>query len=297
MAVPESQLDTWAHQGAVAQSRDTYATIRRALESAKAAYSGQSYDIFLQGSYGNDTNIYAESDVDVVIRLDSCFYHNAADLAADQSAAFHAAHPGAASYNLTDFKRDVVARLRDEYKAAAAVGTKAVNIQASNNRRSADVIVAAEYRRYYRFNGRADQSHVTGLCFCASDGTKIINYPKQHSDNLTAKHQATNSWFKPTVRILKNLRGKLVDEGMIASDTAPSYYLEGLLYNVPNDRFGRSYADTIADSINWILNADRSKFINANEQYYLLRENSPVTWRDAKCTEFLNAACRLWNEW
>lgn len=297
MAIPESQLDTWAHLGAVARSRDTYATIRRALESAKAAYSGQSYEIFLQGSYGNDTNIYAESDVDIVIRLDSCFYHNAADLAGDQSAAFNAAHPGAATYNLTDFKRDVIARLRDEYKAAAIVGTKAANIQASNNRRSADVIVAAEYRRYFRFRSGADESHVTGLCFFASDGTKIINYPKQHSENLTAKHQATNSWFKPTVRILKNLRGRLVDEGTIASDTAPSYYLEGLLYNVPNDQFGTSYADTIANSINWILKADRSKFVCANEQYYLLWENSPVTWRDAKCTEFLNAACKLWNEW
>src|SRR6185437_1768505 len=132
--------------------------------------------------------------------------------------------------------------------------------QASNNRRSADVIVAAEYRRYDRFRGGADQSHVTGLCFFASDGTKIINYPKQHSDNLTAKHQATNGWFKPAARILKNLRRRLVDDGMIASDTAPSYYLEGLLYNVPNDRFGRSYADTIAGAVSWILDADRSKF-------------------------------------
>src|SRR3954452_2192160 len=88
--------------------------------------------------------------------------------------------------------------------------------------------------------------------------------------------------WEPTVRILKNLRGRLVDEGMIASDTAPSYYLEGLLYKVPNDRFGRSYADTIADSINWILNADRRKFVGANEQYYLLWENGRLAWRDEK---------------
>ena len=98
-------------------------------------------------------------------------------------------------------------------------------------------------------------------------------------------------------RILKNMRGNLVDERMMGSDTAPSYYLEGLLYNVPNDRFGKSYAGTLADSISWIINADRSKFVCANEQYYLLRENSPVTWRDAQCTEFLNATCRLWNQW
>ena len=177
MAIPESQLDIWAHQGSVTQSRDTYATIRRALESSKAAYGDKSYQIFLQGSYGNDTNIYAESDVDTVICLGSCFYHNANALPPDQKAAFRAAYPGGASYNVADFKRDVVARLTDEYKAAVSVGTKAVNIQPNNNRRSADVIVAAEYRNYHRFRGSNDDSHDTGICFFASDGTKIINYP------------------------------------------------------------------------------------------------------------------------
>ena len=38
----------------MAGSRDTYATIRRALEVPGAGYSGKSYKIFLQGSYGND---------------------------------------------------------------------------------------------------------------------------------------------------------------------------------------------------------------------------------------------------
>ena len=297
MAIPEAQLDTWSHQGSITQSRDTYATIRRTLDSSKAAYVDKDYQIFLQGSYGNDTNVYAESDVDTVICLDSCFYHNANELPSDQNAAFQAAYAGTAIYNLTDFKRDVVARLRDEYRAAVSVGTKAVNIQANNNRRSADVIVAATYKRYSRFHGSDDDHHVTGICFFSSDGTKIINYPKFHSDNLTAKHQATNGWFKPMARILKNIRGQLVDKRVIGLDTAPSYYLEGLLYNVPNVFFGKSYADTFSNAISWIINADRTNFVCANEQYYLLRENSPVTWRDAKCTQFLNAACRLWNEW
>ena len=63
MAIAETQLHTWSHQGAVAQSRDTYATIRRALESDRTAYHGNDFKSFLQGSYGNDTNVYAESDV------------------------------------------------------------------------------------------------------------------------------------------------------------------------------------------------------------------------------------------
>jgi hypothetical protein len=130
-----------------------------------------------------------------------------------------------------------------------------------------------------------------------ADNTRIANYPDQHSANCTAKHQATNKWFKPMVRILKNMRGKLVEDKIIEEGVAPSYYIEGLLYNVPNEKFGKSYEDSFVNSINWILEADRSKFVCANEQYYLLYENSLVTWRDSKCTKFLTAACDLWKHW
>ena len=69
MAIPESQLDTWSHLGSITQSSTTYNTIKNALEAAENPYAGKNYNVFLQGSYGNNTNIYAESDVDIVIKL------------------------------------------------------------------------------------------------------------------------------------------------------------------------------------------------------------------------------------
>ncbi len=98
------------------------------------------------------------------------------------------------------------------------------------------------------------------------------------------------------VRILKNLRGKLVDDGVINEGIAPSYFFEGLLYNIPNKRFGGSYEDTMVAGLNWILQADRSKFVCANEQYYLLR-NAAVTWPAANCDRFLDALTQLWKDW
>ncbi len=80
MAIPETQLETWSHQGAMATSRDTYATIKRALEDSKARYANRSFEVFLQGSYGNDTNIYAESDVDIVISCSDTFYRDVSAL-------------------------------------------------------------------------------------------------------------------------------------------------------------------------------------------------------------------------
>jgi tRNA nucleotidyltransferase (CCA-adding enzyme) len=104
MGIPESQLEIWSRQGSAVQSRDTYATIKGALEEAAAPYAGKTFGTFLQGSYGNDTNIYADSDVDVVIRLDSTFFYDEANLSEDQKNAFHRAHPNA-SYGLGNSNR------------------------------------------------------------------------------------------------------------------------------------------------------------------------------------------------
>ena len=99
------------------------------------------------------------------------------------------------------------------------------------------------------------------------------------------------------VRVLKNLRGKLIGEGMIANGVAPSYYLEGLLYNVPDDKFTTRYEECFVNCFNWIQDQDKSKFVCANQQYYLLWDDSPVTWRVSKCDEFVAAAVELWNQW
>lgn len=296
MAIPESQLVTWSHQGSITQSSTTYNTVKNVLEAVGSPYSSKNYNVFLQGSYGNDTNIYAESDVDIVIKLNDCFRHDLNILPDDQKAAFKAAHSDA-TYTHVDFKRDVLGVLEAKYAGDVDPGDKAINIAANGSRRKVDVIAATQYRRYHRFLSTSDQAYDEGICFFNGAGECIANYPMQHSANCTAKHQATNEWLKSMVRILKNLRGKLVAEKMIEAGVAPSYYIEGLLYNVPNEKFGKSYDDSFVNCINWILEADRSKFVCANEQYYLLREDSPVTWRDAKCTEFLTAACDLWNQW
>lgn len=296
MAIPESQLETWSHQGSITQSSETYNTIKSALEVADSPYAGKNYKVFLQGSYGNYTNIYAESDVDIVIKLNDCFFHDLDALPDPQKQAFHTVHSDA-TYTHVDFKNDVLTVLEDKYGATVKSGDKAIQIAADASRRKADVIAAVQYRRYHKFLSTSDQLYDEGICFFSKSGEQIANYPTYHSDNLTTKHKNTQKRFKPMARLLKNLRGKLIDEKMIASGVAPSYYLEGLLYNVPDDKFATSYVDCFANCINWIYDADRDKFVCANEQYYLLRENSPVTWRASKCDEFVAAAIELWNQW
>ena len=190
----------------------------------------------------------------------------------------------------------MIAWLDKQYGSDVKSGTKAIFIKGSGARRDADVLICAKLRRYSRFKSWQDQRYDEGICFFRSDGTRIDNFPIQHSDNCTKKHQGTNKWFKHTVRIYKNLRNTMIQEHRVEDGLAPSYFLEGLLYNVPIDQFGGTERQNFSDTIQWLNDANRSKFVCANELYYLFQATSPVTWRAEQCETFLSAAIDYWNE-
>jgi hypothetical protein len=296
MAIPEANLTTMAAIGAQTTSKETYATVKLALEAKDTGYASKNYNVFLQGSYGNDTNIFKESDVDVVICLDSIFTYDLSNLPPEQKQKFTAVH-GAAPYTHKHFREDVLAALYARFGGHVKPGTKAVMIEPLHKRRKADVLVATQHRKYNRYGSATDQSFVKGISFHKSDGKRVANYPKQHRENLITKNQATNEWFKHLVRIFKNARQQLIDQDVIEKGVAPSYYLEGLLYNVPDEMFGTSYANSMVKCINWLLEADRKKFLCANEQYMLLDGDSDVTWNSDDCDAYLSGLVALWNDW
>jgi len=299
MAIPEQQLDTWSHLGSITNSSTTYNAIKNVLGATTVPYAGRAYEIFLQGSYGNDTNIWTESDIDIVIKLSSasCFHSDLSALTDEEKALWRKAYVDS-TYGYREFKRDVLKVLGDQYGTDVSEGDKAIAIAARGNRRKADVIVATEFRRYFRFGNAADEQYADGICLWNAAGEQIVNYPKQHSANLAARHQATGQWLKPMIRVLKNLRGRLVTDGAIVTGSAPSYFLEGLLYNVPTNQFVSNYGTCLVNALNWLrAREDRSAFICANEQYYLLRDDAHECWPPANADAFLGAAASLWQHW
>jgi len=233
-----------------------------------------------------------------VMRLDSIYGYSISDLPPEQQAAFQQAF-SAATYTFAEFKQGVVTRLSNAFGADNVTpGNKAIRIKAGGSRRSADVVVCYQYRRYIRFNSLSDYEYVPGIIFPSMSDGSIINYPKLHSENCTAKHQATHKNFKPLVRIFKNMRGKLEADGLIEKGGAPSYFIEGLLYNVPNGNFSGNYAEMVFSIFKWLHETtDRTQFLCVNEQDYLLRDNSAVCWPVADGKKFINAAIQLWNNW
>lgn len=298
MPIPESQLDTWSALGSVTQSKNTYSSVKGVLESPNSPYYQRSFDSFLQGSYGNDTNIYADSDVDVVLRLNSTFQFDIEQLTEAAKSNFHSAFPHE-PYGYSQFKEEVASWLTANYGAASVhAGKKAIRIDGTGNRRDADVLPCLQHRTYYSSSSGSDQSYTEGITFYLPNGTQVVNYPKQHSANLTTKHQNTNGMLKPTIRILKNMRNRMIADGVIEAGLAPSYFIEGMMSNVPNGHFNfTSYQMTIAQSFQWIAHSNHSQLTCANGIHWLARKGYVECWDTDDFQEYLNAALDYWNNW
>src|SRR5262249_47422928 len=126
---------------------------------------------------------------------------------------------------------------------------------------------------------------VEGVCFFMPDGTRVENFPELHTENCIGKQKETNNWFKHTGRIFKNLRNTLVDKGLLNDGVAPSYFIEGLLYNVPAGTFGGTDQMNFKNVLNGFRQKDRSTFGCANGQFFLFG-NSLVRWPADNCINF-----------
>jgi len=298
VAIPEAQLETWTGLGSVQQSSATYQSIKNVLEHANAPYASKQIDSFLQGSYKHDTNIRGDSDVDIVLRTRSLFHYNIDALPESQKAEFNRTYPNRAQYDLNAFKKDAVNWLFQNYAGDLdSSGKKALRIKENGARRSADVLLVAPHKRFSRYVSAQEQAFVEGVLFITSNGSHIINYPKQHSDNMTAKHQATNNQLKPTVRIFKNIRNKMVEKGIIKVDTAPSYFIEGMLHNVPAEHFSANRQKTVEGCWGWVNTSDHGSLMCANDIHPLSRDGIPTSWPIQRYIDFLTGVRTLWSQW
>lgn len=296
MTIPEAQLDIWAKPGPTKQFTDTSDVIKAVLQDRNAPYASRShFPPYLQGSYGNHTNVYGDSDVDLVMCSDASFNYNIDNLPDDQKAAFHRDHPGNGA-SAQSFQQDVYAWLKKQYGSDVEPPKKAIHIKATSYRRAADVLACIEHKQYTRYLSAGDQHHFPGVQFITLDGTRIVNFPEEHSKDCSAKHQATNSWFKPTIRIFKNMRNRMIEQGSIKEGLAPSYYIEGMLWNVPNDQYGASFESTVPKCLNWLNKADKDKLLCAHQLRRLLRDGAPDSWAPANFENFLRATIKFWND-
>jgi predicted nucleotidyltransferase len=278
----------------------TYNSVNKALLGVSTSpVRYKDVDVYLQGSYRNDTNIRSDSDIDVVVELNSTWSRNLLRLSPYEAELYKSTYPRA-TYLWEDFRSDVLAALRSYFGSDyVSEGNKSLKIAGGTGRLPADVVVCQEHREYRRFYGAYDQEYVEGIKFWSRrEGREVINFPKVHYENGVNKNSSlrTGGAYKPTVRVFKNARAYLSKQGVLRDELAPSYFLECLLYNAPDGAFKGTRHEIFFNILKWLHGTDLSDLWCQNEQT-LLFGAIPEQWNMADARELVAALIKLWNEW
>ena len=299
MTISEAQLETWSHQGAITTSAITRGSVVAAIENTRSIVAQMRPEVYLQGSYGSSTNIYGNSDVDVVVQLNSVFTCDFSRLDAEQS--FYAQfnlQSVPSVYGCMDFRRDVSLSLADYYGSVnISDENKCIKVLPGGNRLQADVNACVLHRRYYGGLG-ADSLIVEGIEFWAArEGRRVVNFPKQHREAGQSKNsrERTSGRFKHLVRIFKNGRDRLIQAKVLNKEVAPSYFVESLVFNVPDQFFGySSLQDCVVACLSFLELAPLGVFVLQNGQG-LLFGNTPEQWRTDYARCFIDSWRLLWD--
>ena len=250
MPIPESTLSRWSHHEAGTAFKQAHVPIREALKAHKGL-SQFKYEVFLQGSYKNDTNLGGDSDVDVVVRLSSKLKPAVADLTGEllqEDGSHRFVHQ-----QWKSFRDEALKALRARFGKAAKSGRKTLKVPKGRIPADADLVVTV--------------SHREGIGFYLSDeGRWVVSLPQQHHSRGLRKEKAANNRFKRTIRMFKAARNRLVERKALTKDVAPSYFIECLLYNVPNGLFKPELAPTYTGILDWLRTAKLKEFVCQNGQ-------------------------------
>jgi hypothetical protein len=156
----------------------------------------------------------------------------------------------------------------------------------------ASIIPCLQYRHYNSFRDYSTE-YIEGIILWTQiDNRQIINYPKLHYKGSANKHQSTRERYKSIVRIFKQARNKAVENGFISEGVSSSYFLECLLYNIPNILFSSSLQDSYKDITYHILTNINSSYICQNEMVYLFG-NAQDQWSISNATALANGLNKL----
>lgn len=249
MPLSDDKITEWSRRGDPIHAWYSYQMVRDSL--AAANLDDATYTIYPQGSYANKTNIAADSDVDMVIALSSAFYPDKEELTPEEREEY-ARHYEESDLTWQRFREVVVGALRSDYLVQEK--SKCVKVRSNLIRLPADVLIALDYKYFTSFPSFLGQKSIDGVQFYSSEGTKIINYPKRHIRACTLKNNDTAGRFRRVVRVAKNARNALISDSKanVGSGIAPSYFLESLLWNVPDRCYTGAVEETYRQVIAWL---------------------------------------------
>lgn len=234
----EEQLKGWTGPSSDTEQDKQDRTDRMISDAVNAhpAFEGCSLSVYAKGSYANQTNVRADSDVDIVVQCHACQYWDEAEPGARKDPA--GAYQGI--WTPTKLRTELVAALQAKFPGRVdAAGSTAIVVRSSSARVDADVVPSFNYRYFF-----ASGSYRDGTKVFKNGAGSVVNWPAQHLAMGQSKDARTNGRFKQAVRILKRVENLMVQAGVHRE--VPSYFMECLVYNVPDSILLRStWIDTM----------------------------------------------------
>ena len=224
-------------------------------------------EIFIQGSYANNTNVRTKSDVDVCIMLKDTFYSEYPNGYTREDYGFT---EGTNSFD--DFRKDIINALKNKYGTEnIKLGNKSIKIESTSYRVEADAVPAFQYRNYKIINSTNPNWFVEGIKFYSSANDEVINYPKEHIKNGKQKNNDTHRRYKRTARIFKRIRHQMKQDGIYVKGCISSFLIESLLYNVPDFQFtyDEPWNNKIKDIIKYLQDANKENYVEVSNRLKL----------------------------
>jgi hypothetical protein len=197
---------------------------------------------FGQGSYANDTNVKANSDIDINVRLsDTIFIQLPPDKKQEDFGYSDS------TYKFQDFKKAVFTALVNKFgKDDVEWKDKCLTVKGNSYRTVTDVVPTFKFKRH-----DSSTSMVEGTKFISDSEKTITNYPIQHIENGKKKNANTGKGFKRLTRIHKRLRFKMIEDKINVSDNITSFLLECLMWNLPNHIYNnnKTWTEILKQSI------------------------------------------------
>lgn len=294
MAINNTQLATWANPPGSIKAQSTYIKIKQALSNSGISRV-RGCEVHLQGSYSNSTNIRIDSDIDVVVKLNSTFSYSLSRLTDFQKSLFHLTYPNNATYKWHDLRRDVITALKvhfGDYKIKTD-GNKSIKLIGDENILNADIVPSLQYRNYNSFDLSNKDDFVEGIRFWTMrDNEEIINYPKPHKENGENKNseERAGDKYKDTVRVMKNIRRRLIKDEAFDKEKAPSYFIECAIYNTPDTHFTGDHVASLENVLDFIIrNCDTSRLLTVSHEHLLFGDEE-WHWNIPDANHFFTSA-------
>jgi len=235
MSADEDQLTVWAKPPSETEEDKCRNAVDRITKAITSKF-GSSVSIFLQGSYKNRTNVKKDSDVDIVVRHNDYYFPDVFFLS-DNDKKTYWNNFIVSEYTFPRFKNDIQQVLENEFdEGEVERKDKCIKIWGDEQRVNADVVPCFVHKRM-KTPYTVDTE---GIELKTDGGIRIYSFPQQHFDNGAKKNNDTETFYKSVVRILKNVRNNLVDQGTILDKAMPSFFLECLVWNVPDQNFAKN---------------------------------------------------------